>query len=85
MVVLFLTDGLEQKAETLHPHDDHTSDKNRGFVSLPTEDDGKVEHLFGSSNLNVKMHALQWVWLLNQMWFWVGSKQKSVILDLTTF
>ena len=42
MVVLFLTDRLEQKAETLQPHDDHTSDKNRVSVSLPTEVDGKL-------------------------------------------
>ena len=46
MVILFLTDRLKQKPETLQPHDDHTSDKNRVFVSLPTEDDGKVEHFF---------------------------------------
>ena len=44
MVILFLTDRLEQKAETLQPHDDHTSDKNRVFVSLHTEVDDKVEH-----------------------------------------
>ena len=37
MVILFLTDTLEQKAETLQPHDDHTSDKNGVSVSLPTE------------------------------------------------
>ena len=43
MVIIFLTDRLEQKPETLQPHDDHTSDKNRVFVSLPTEDDGKFE------------------------------------------
>lgn len=42
MVVLFLTDRLEQKTETLQPHDDHTSDKNRVSVSLPTEVDGKL-------------------------------------------
>ena len=59
----FFPDRLQQETETLQPHDHHTSDKNRVFVSLPTEDDGKVEHFFGSSNLNVKMHALQLVWI----------------------
>ena len=39
----FFSDRLEQETETLQPHDHHTSDKNRVFVSLPTEDDGKFE------------------------------------------
>ena len=54
MVILFLTDRLEQKPETLQPHDDHTSDKNRVFVSLPTEVDGKVKFVWSKTTTSMQ-------------------------------